>query len=336
VIATAITLPLVVAYGCARPAASPVPAEPACAPHTFPIAGACLDDVEARAYCGSGAEPEGGGCLPEVCEDGAPRDLATGNCVPVLALRKLGAGKHGVAKADASVSCDDAGLVVDDESVGCLTRAATCGRGSSWEDGACRADRACSPGFVREAFVPAAADVVSIRDGGRLPDATVPARAPAACVPVVRRDHGETILDVGTWIRLVIGPDGGPGTPAICGPLAQRPWLAGVGPGSHAVVEVRVDLLFPDNNVSEARVTATARLGSDPPGADPVAPFLLSKYLDPLWKTLHVLGGTASASSATVRVRCAVDGGLRPKGVATDAPKAKPDASSSETPEAVP
>jgi hypothetical protein len=273
---------LILASACAHPVTAP-PRPAACPADTFAIEGACLATDSARAYCGNAARPEGGGCAPIPCSDGEPVDLESGECVPLMALRRLGAGARRGAEDAGLLGCEDGGLVVEGESFACLPHERTCGRGERWSGEACRPDPPCPPGAVTDA------------SGG--------------CVAVVRSDRGEAMLDVGTWIRLVVGPDGGSGTAAVCGPLDQRPWLAGVPPHGEAVLEIQADMVFPDNIVSEARVTVTARRQVDVHNFGPSAVVPLGDILDPVWTTLRAMKGVASAASSRVRVHCTIEGG---------------------------
>jgi hypothetical protein len=126
---------------------------------------------------------------------------------------------------------------------------------------------------------------------------------------VVSGGPGERTVDVGSWVRLVIGPDGGEGTSAICGPLDARPWRSGVTSHGKAVVDVKVDLVFPDNEVKAARVDVRARRGFDPRDAETALSVGAARYMELLWKALRSLDGVATASSVTVSVHCTIDGG---------------------------
>jgi len=262
---------------------APPPGVAPCAPGTFAIAGVCLSAEDAAVYCGKGAKPEGGGCAPIVCREAEPVDLATGQCVPVLTLRRL--ESRGRLRPDAGVGCSvlDAGLVVEGESFACLPHASLCGRGARWADGACRPDPVCPPGTIADPH--------------------------GACAAVLTTARGERVLDVGAWIRLMIGPDEGEGTAAVCGPLLERPWRAGVIAHGSRAVEVQVDLVFPDNEVKAASARVHAETRYDPRTMSARTPVAVGKYLEPLWNTLHALGGIASAASASVRVACTLDGG---------------------------
>jgi hypothetical protein len=280
----AITLALAPA-GCDRPAASPA-APVVCAAHTFPIAGACLADDDARAYCGKVARPVPGGCAPGSCPTGEPLDLASGECVPRLRLRKLGVAHKVALKEDTSLGCakDGITLSVEGASFACLPQATQCGRGAHWSDASCHPDAACAPGSV--------------------PDAS------GACVIVLHRERDESVLDVGTWLRLVVGVDGGEGTAAICGPLVRRPWIAEVVAHGNATLDVEADLVFPNNDVSQARVTVHARRRFDPHSAEPLAMLAVTEHLEPVWKALRAVGGVASAASVSAEVHCPVSGGV--------------------------
>jgi hypothetical protein len=128
-------------------------------------------------------------------------------------------------------------------------------------------------------------------------------------VSVISGGPPEHTVDVGSWVRLVIGPDGGEGTRAICAPLDARPWRSGVTPHGKAIVDVKVDLLFPDNEVKGARVDVIARRESDPSAAETALSVGAGRYMELLWKALRSLDGVTSASSVTVRVHCTIDGG---------------------------
>jgi hypothetical protein len=95
-------------------------------------------------------------------------------------------------------------------------------------------------------------------------------------------------------------------------------------------VDVHVSLIFPDNDIHEARVTVTARTETDLRIAPSAAPLPVAKHLEPVWNSLRSIGGVANAASTTADVRCTIDGGKdavsvpRAGGVADAAPPAAP------------
>ena len=72
---------------------------------------------------------------------------------------------------------------------------------------------------------------------------------------------------------------------------------------------MQVDFVFPDNEVKGAKVTVAAKKRLDPHVMETATSVPAARYLDPLWNALRSLGGVANASSASVRVRCQLDGG---------------------------
>ncbi len=284
---------------CTRPVsvATRPPAEGSCPGATFAIAGACLSLDDAKRYCERAAVPVGGGCAAQACERGVPLDPTTGECATALTVRRL---SQGSGAGDASPGCamPEAGLWVEGDLAACIARRDTCGRGARWDDAGCAPEPVCPQGTVA--------------------DTTKPARP---CVSVVVRERGEEPrLDVGTWVRLVLGPDGSSGTAAVCGPLVQHPWRARVYPRSVGVVEVNVELVFPDNDVSRARATARAVRPFDPHDLANLSLAIDTAYLEPLWTALRAVGGVASAASTSVHLRCVVDGGAPLGGGSAEAP----------------
>ena len=275
-----LTLALLLA-SCGRPVAA-TSAKGVCPPQLSPLAGACLEHDEASAYCGKEAKPEGGGCARNPCSEGLARDLESGECVARIPRGTRTEEPGGAADAGALGTCsaETVEVVVSGPHRACLPRARTCGRGAHFRDAACHVDPACPPGSLAEA------------DG--------------SCHLVVSRSGEEALLDVGTWLRLIVGPDGGNGSSALCGPLALRPWLAGLAARETGEVDVNVDLIFPDNEVRDVRVTTVAER-YDPHNASPPPRLSVEKYLDPMWQALRSIGGIANASSATVHVRELVD-----------------------------
>lgn len=275
---------MIAAAGCAHPVSPPAPVA-GCAPQEFAIAGVCMAPDEAARYCGKGAHPEGGGCRPVACTEGEPIDLSSGECLPLLSLRRLVTEQGGSLTGDSGVGCKlpEAGLVVEGSSLACLARPSFCGRGARWKDNACHPDPTCPLGAIAD--------------------------LEGACVPVVRRSGPDTIVDVGAWIRVVIGPDGGDGTPTVCGPLVARPWRAGVISHGNAIVDVQLDFVFPDNNVKDAKISIAGHKQADPHNVEASTSVPIARYMEPVTEALRSLGGTSNAASASVRVRCPLEGG---------------------------
>jgi hypothetical protein len=128
-------------------------------------------------------------------------------------------------------------------------------------------------------------------------------------------------VDVGAWAALALGIHGGPGSDALCQPLAARPGVfeAGAAAGSRAAdagsdaepmtVRVAVAISLPDQDVSrlQARLHAQLRApgGSSGP-LSPAAEALVAASVGTLLEALRSLGGEASAASVELEVSCAV------------------------------
>ena len=121
------------------------------------------------------------------------------------------------------------------------------------------------------------------------------------------------MIDVGRWVRAMLGPDGGEGTRRLCGPLQERPWDFDVGLGGARTVALSVELVFPDNDVTQLTLRAQALDATTLTPLGGEAPRAAEAALDSLLVPLRALGGSADAASATLRVTCTIRGGLRPR-----------------------
>ncbi len=243
----------------------------------------------AGSFCGKGAHFHEGGCAARDCgKDWL--DLATGACVPVRTLRDLMAAQGVSLASEERPGCsEDEALVVDGERVACVQANASCGRGAHRKGNTCVPNGACPP--------------------GELPDR-------GGCVRFLSRDGGRLLVDVGTWTRLAIGPDGGMGGPEACATLAQRPWavLGDEGAGTETV-RIAVEVGFDDNDVTRLRARFT---GSDARTGRPLAPraaAAVEAALRPLTDALHDVGGTSSAAAVSVVITCVIPASRQPVAV---------------------
>ena len=142
------------------------------------------------------------------------------------------------------------------------------------------------------------------------------------CVPVRARggDDGRSLVDVGTWLRLAIGPDGGDGARSFCQPLALHVAEAGLKPGDPLVARVDVELRVPDDDVRAAYATVDGVSEETGERLSDAALARLDTSTRPLVAALRALGGEATTAAATVHVRCAVRAGERPAPIHLDAP----------------
>jgi hypothetical protein len=261
----------------------------------FVLEGACVGPRELDAYC-SPLASRSGTCEWATCAGSEPLDLATGRCAPARAAREIAAQARPIPE-DLALGCHEGrSLVVRTDYVACIPAAETCPRGTTWDAGAarCAPVPSCAPGEVR-----------AERDG-----------APAGCVRVLTRvAEGPPVVDVGRWAGAMLGTDGGEGTARLCRPFAQA--LAGddVGAGGARTLALSIQLLFPDNDVTQlsADVRAVdAASGQAVPGDAGRTARAARSALEPLLVPLRSLGGTSDAASLSMGVRCAVRGGGSP------------------------
>jgi hypothetical protein len=200
-----------------------------------------------------------------------------------------------VAPRVASSSCAGPGeaLLVDGGQIVCVPAEVACPRGTRLDGKSCAPLPACPPGSV-----PAPQG-----SGGKV-----------ECRPVMVRGPRGPVVDVGRWTALVIGADGGPGSPDLCRPIAQHPATLGVRPGETATLAVRLRLLIPDQDTSRVHAQVDAQFaagaGRPPQDAAPTARMaqaqIVAAAVAGLVEPLRGLGGETSAASVDVEVRCAV------------------------------
>ncbi len=224
-------------------------------------------------------------CPTPVCKNEDPIDLATETCGTAGSAREIVSRVRPVPD-DLKLGCREGRvLVVLGDSVTCLPLEDVCARGTDWDPSRARCvpPPACAPGEVR---------------GGE------------ACVRVVtRKQDGVAVTDIGRWARAVLGTEGGEGTARLCRPLAQQAWDLDVGPGGARTLTLTVELVFPDNDLTQLSGKVTTVDGASGLAVLGDGGRAAQKAVDALLVPLRALGGASDAASAAVRVRCTVRGG---------------------------
>jgi hypothetical protein len=113
-------------------------------------------------------------------------------------------------------------------------------------------------------------------------------------------------VDVGSWVALAIGPDGGAGTDALCRPIARRPGAFGLSPGHAVEVSLHVDFSIPDQDLTRLRAVVVGRDAATGASLSPAGAAVVRGSVDSLAEALRNLGGEASAAAVAVTVRCPV------------------------------
>jgi hypothetical protein len=196
-------------------------------------------------------------------------------CIP------LGGLLHGGPRSCGACSS----LVLEDRRSVCIPVDAACPRGTHADGVACVSPLACPPGTL-------------FTDG--------------ACRPVVLRGEGSAhLVDLGAWAAIVLGLDGGPGSPDLCRPLQARPLAWELAPTDRLALRLRITLSAPANDVTrvsaEVRVTSPGAAHPLPPGGATLAEQAVAGLVEPL----RGLGGETTATRVVVEVRCNVGSDVR-------------------------
>ena len=255
----------------------------------FDVAGQCLDQTHANAYCGKGYAFQGGGCVQLQCRPGDHLDLQTGLCVPKEQVAQQAGVQLGQGQ---KVGCP-AGqvLVVDSGASACVPAAQSCAKDEVWNGSACQKTAACQTGSTWD---PTRNQCVGYTNGG---------------------GEGALSVDVATWSASNYGPNGGPGTPSFCSTFAKKPYSFGIAPGSSAVVRVQITMSFADQSIQKGQLfTAPVfDVSNGPVGAKGTADVQAGAYTT--FEALVAGGGHASVASFSTSVKCTVTNSAKPQAV---------------------
>jgi hypothetical protein len=241
------------------------------------VLGACVEPAVRDAYCGPAARPgPDGACAFRACAKGEALD-DSGACIPVASVARSG------PRCEAPATL----VVTGGGHAACVSLDAACPRGTHAEGDSCRASPVCPPGALWT---------------GR------------ECRAVVRKEGGGggdtrgTVVDLGAWTTLALGPDGGPGSPELCRPLQSGPLAFELSRGERLEVRLAISLVVPDQDVSRvfASVHAQAWQAAQPRPLPPAAEGVVTRALTTLIEPLRGLGGESSTAAVQVQVRCAV------------------------------
>jgi hypothetical protein len=217
------------------------------------------------------------------------------------------------------MACEEPAIsAVEDGRLACVPPDAACPRGSTFragpagEHGVCALPPTCPAGTLSETLNERSSCRSIVTTGSR---------------SIAR-------VDVGAWAALVLGVDGGRGSPELCRPLAQRANLfdareaiaiavdgtskndggsgdssgnttAGGGAASSPSPGVRISVsaTFPDEDVSRLHVEVHARTASGRL-LEPEGDAVVGGAVTTLFELLRGLGGEASAAAIGLEVTC--------------------------------
>ncbi|HEY6463343.1 MAG TPA: hypothetical protein VIY73_24420 [Polyangiaceae bacterium] len=293
---------------CPRDATTDASGRCACLAGTVALLGACVPPAVADGYCmthPTAARWEG--CRAPACSDSEAVDLDEG-CTALASLTHGGPSHCEPGKA---------ALVVDEHRAACVPPDDACPRGTrSSKAKECASPPSCPPGTLND---------------------------DASCRPIVTPGRRGPVVDLGSWASRVLGRDGGDGSEELCRPIAARPVTFGLAPGQKVLLDLRVAVVVPAQDISRVSARVTVRrvaatpsstLSPTPPPAasttptpapaparallptpaptapgtalSPAAMTVLDRAVQSLVEPLRSLGGEASAGAAEVDVRCSV------------------------------
>jgi hypothetical protein len=261
-----------------------------CVKGYFDLAGQCLDQLQANAYCGAGysyappAQGWAGGCVELTCRPGDKLDLKTGWCISKDELAK----QAGVSLGQGQTLGCTAGevLVVEGGSAACVPAEQSCAKDEYWAGQSCVKEPTCATG---QKFDRAQARCVAYAQGGE-----------------------EHVVDVHTWVASTYGPNGGTGAASFCSTLAKKPLSFGLSAGSSTIVRVKIDLAFPANEVARGVAQSSAVYDFSGNAVPPAGASEVASAVDSSFKALVSGGGRANAQQTTTTVRCGIVHGSKP------------------------
>jgi len=256
------------------------------------VAGQCLTQKDANAYCGVGHHYENGGCAPDRCRPGDEIDQSTGWCVPREQVNKVATNLGVPLGAGQQLGCP-AGqkLIVDGQTAACVPLSQTCARDETWTGQACAKVGACATGSIWD---PTLAQCVQYAQGS---------------------GSSELVVNVSQWAYANYGPNGGSGTSSFCGAFAKRPLSFGLVEGSSAMVRISVTMSFPNGDIATGAVQTSAAFDASGNAVPQKGAGEVDKAAKEIFATLLLGGGRASAKTAGTIVKCAVVNAARPQPV---------------------
>jgi hypothetical protein len=272
---------------CPRDAAQDGSGRCACSDGTVAAFGACVAPKTGDAFCGPGGRSGAEGCTFRACGPRESVDVATGACVALASLSEVGE------------PCPAPAIeIIEGGHRACAPPEAGCPRGTRRSGSACVGVPRCPPGSLPEG---------------------------STCRALVVEDalSARRRVDVGAWVAIALGVDGGPGSPELCAPLALHPGAFDAARSS-VPLRVRVDLTVPDQDLSRLHANIDARDATGhhlPPPAQSAARAAVNTLLE----MLRALGGESTAAALSVDIACIVGAGpIETRDAGKDASSSEP------------
>ena len=252
----------------------------------FEVAGHCLDQNHANAYCGRGYGWANTGCVKLTCKPGDSLDSTTGMCVP----KDQVAAQAGVQVGQGqTIGCTQGNvLVVDNGKSACVPAAQSCAKDETWNGQACQKTASCPTGSAWDA-------------------------ARGQCVPFSQSGSSGAAVDVVTWAQTNYGANGGPGSPSFCSTFATKPWSFGISDGQTAVIRVAISLSFPGQDVAKGQLSTQAVYDYSGGAVPPQGTAAVQSGAQSSFGALVAGGGKANQTQVQTTVKCPVVNASKPQ-----------------------
>jgi len=256
-----------------------------CDPGHFSVAGQCLVQTDADAFCGRGYRWAQTGCAKIQCPPDQHLDDATGQCVDPTQV----AGNMGVQVGQGETIQCPAGtvLVVEGGAGACVPQEHTCAPDEQYNGQTCVKTAQCPTGSQ---FDP----------------------AKGVCVAYASQGDDDTVVDVTQWATTAYGPNGGQGTAAFCNKFARHPWRFGIPAGQSANVRVVVQLAFQGGEIAAGVATTAPSYVNNPTPVPAQGREAVQTAANEILATLKKGGGKASAPQTGTAVTCLVRNAAAP------------------------
>ncbi len=246
-----------------------------CEPGRLVIGGACLNQTEAKQYCGKGAYWGPRGCSPIVCAAGQILDLETEQCAQKTAACMAGTT-----------------LVVNGGQAACVPIEQSCSRDEYYTTGqGCQKLPTCPSGYEFDTN----------------------ARTCVLVTKRPEKNDDRASVDVQAWGRANLGQEGGQGSQGICGPLAKKPLAFGVQPGGSIRVVASLSLTFPGGITDNATIQSVGIVEASNQPVTAKGAQELQAAAESLMASLRAQQGRASLPGYNTTVKCLITSAAPPQ-----------------------
>lgn len=255
----------------------------ACDQGRYSLAGQCLVQADADAYCGRGYRYTAQGCTKIQCPPGQTLDELTGQCVQPTQV--AGGGQVGQGE---TLQCPQGTVLVVEGGAGsCVPQEQTCAPDEKYNGQICAKMGQCPTGSQLD-----------------------PARG--VCVPYATQGEDEAVVDVNAWAMTSYGPNGGQGTGTFCNKFARHPLRFGVSAGQSVNLRVVVQLAFPGQDVAKGVVTTAPSYVNNPTPVPAQGQQAVQTAAQEILTTLQKGGGKANVSQTATAVTCLIRNAAAP------------------------